>query len=407
MSKKMCKNGFTLVELLAILVVLGVIAIIIVPRIVSTIDNSKMDSAIVSAKGYMDSVIKLYVEKNTPNYDNLGNKDYGLEINGIYSIENGILKRSGESISIPFTGAPPKSGRVLVIHGEVISGCLTIGKYSVVINESNVIRAVDDTCENVIADYPGEVRNDNYKYFDEPLVVYYNPLTDELCSAGSSSSMNGFSSGCMKWYGYSVKGNVVNMILDHNINKYNDLAGEFVSVKAISSDDYSNGSSLATSLGVSNIGDGTFDTGNYDKGPLTALNYLKDKTSDWISSVSGDYSSYTANSGTALYSVDYSIYKARLITAEEVFYTKQATVGTGVLSGLGGWLSDNLQASKEGINFYWTVTPSNSGVGFYTVGLSGLNTSELSPTNLSIQERWFGIRPVVSLDFDRASIFVK
>ena len=52
------KKGFTLVELLAVIVILAIIALIATPIILNVIDNAKEGSAKNSAYGYIDAVEK-------------------------------------------------------------------------------------------------------------------------------------------------------------------------------------------------------------------------------------------------------------------------------------------------------------------------------------------------------------
>lgn len=78
MSKKqiLSNNGFTLVEMLAIIVILGIILITVVPIIFTTIDNSRKNSLENSAKGlagWINSTVminELLQEKIIP-YDEL------------------------------------------------------------------------------------------------------------------------------------------------------------------------------------------------------------------------------------------------------------------------------------------------------------------------------------------------
>ena len=53
--KKMNKKGFTLVELLAVIVILAIVLIIAVPGVLTIIDNSRRDSLISSAKTLKDA----------------------------------------------------------------------------------------------------------------------------------------------------------------------------------------------------------------------------------------------------------------------------------------------------------------------------------------------------------------
>ena len=67
MRKK--KNAFTLIELLAVTVILAVILVIAIPRILDVIDVSKKDSFKTSAQLIADSAEKKYVENKLNNID--------------------------------------------------------------------------------------------------------------------------------------------------------------------------------------------------------------------------------------------------------------------------------------------------------------------------------------------------
>ena len=59
---KMNKKGFTLVELLAVIVILAIIALIATPIILGVIDNARKNSAKDAAYGVIDTVKLNYVE---------------------------------------------------------------------------------------------------------------------------------------------------------------------------------------------------------------------------------------------------------------------------------------------------------------------------------------------------------
>ena len=67
MRKK--RNAFTLIELLAVIVILAVILVISIPRILDVIDESKLDSFKTSAQLIADSAEKKYVENKLNNID--------------------------------------------------------------------------------------------------------------------------------------------------------------------------------------------------------------------------------------------------------------------------------------------------------------------------------------------------
>ena len=310
-------KAFTLIELLAIIVILAIIAVITVPIILNIIENSRMGAATDSAYGYKDAISKFYVSE-------LSNNEQ-LQLDGDYIVTDGVLNGSGiENKTIPVSGTVPTSGTLKYSKNILTSGCLVIGEYAVTFNADGTTSTEKGECSStptepdysaIVASLSGSVKTDGYKYLTTPQVVYYNPVTGQKCSDYSvSNSSLGYSTGCMKWYAYSVKKNVVNMILDHNINTTNDSPW-------VSKTDYNNSATLGSTLGVSNMGNGSYGKyGNYDKGPLTVLNKLKTLTNSWITSVQGDYSTYTAAISNAAYSIDYAGYSARLLTAQEVAY---------------------------------------------------------------------------------------
>ncbi len=67
MKKK--KNAFTLIELLAVIVILAVILVISIPRILDVIETSKKDSFKSTAQLIADSAEKKYVTNKLNNID--------------------------------------------------------------------------------------------------------------------------------------------------------------------------------------------------------------------------------------------------------------------------------------------------------------------------------------------------
>ena len=74
----MKKKGFTLVELLAVIVILAIVAVIATPIILGVIDKAKKGAAEQSALGYIDAVEKQIVinsmdEDKSNDFENKGN----------------------------------------------------------------------------------------------------------------------------------------------------------------------------------------------------------------------------------------------------------------------------------------------------------------------------------------------
>ena len=61
MRKKRIKNGFTLVELLAVIVIMGILMMVAIPSITRAIENSRKDTFIDIAKSYANAVKTLWV----------------------------------------------------------------------------------------------------------------------------------------------------------------------------------------------------------------------------------------------------------------------------------------------------------------------------------------------------------
>ena len=104
------KKGFTLIELMAVIILLGLIIMIIVPKITDSIENSKKNAAIDSALGYVKSARDYY------NVHVL-EKDYVIKegINWIQDI-NSVIEVDGEL---------PSSGYFYLENGKITFGELT------------------------------------------------------------------------------------------------------------------------------------------------------------------------------------------------------------------------------------------------------------------------------------------
>lgn len=131
------KKGFTLIEVLAIIVILAIIAVITVPIVLNVIDNSKKGSAKDSAYGYVDSVNKLYVSKS------MGNSEFDIP-DDYYTVSE--LKAMGVSVS---GDEPIGNSWVSVMDNEVVSGCLQFGGYKAFITDGVVGDVLKGECLSI------------------------------------------------------------------------------------------------------------------------------------------------------------------------------------------------------------------------------------------------------------------
>ena len=176
-------KGFTLVELLAVIVILALIALIATPIILNVINDAKKQAAKDSAYGYMDAVEKYIVSSEL--------EDKSIK-DGTYSVED--LNSMGVSVK----GSTPDNGNIEIKNSSVKSYDIGIDGYVVM---NGKVDKVSTT-----------------KSFKNGTAVYYNPVSEEKCKSSEAVSTTGKNSGCMKWYVFNDKeGNAtVNVILDHN-----------------------------------------------------------------------------------------------------------------------------------------------------------------------------------------------
>ena len=227
-------KGFTLVELLAVIVILALIALIATPIILNVINDAKKQAAKDSAYGYMDAVEKYIVSSEL--------EDKSIK-DGTYRVEE--LNSMGVSVK----GSTPDNGNIEIKNSSVKSYDIGIDGYVV---RNGKVEKVSTT-----------------KSFKNGTAVYYNPVSREKCNDYTeANSTTGKNSGCMKWYVFNDKeGNAtVNVILDHNTTAgvaYNSTGSnsEMKEVKkALENDtkDWKNTARLITANEVAKI------TGNKD-----------------------------------------------------------------------------------------------------------------------------------------------
>ena len=176
-------RGFTLVELLAVIVILALIALIATPIILNVINDAKKQAAKDSAYGYMDAVEKYIVSSEL--------EDKSIK-DGTYTVED--LNSMGVNVK----GSTPDNGTIKIESKTVKSYDIGIDGYAV---NNGKVDKVSTT-----------------KSFKNGTAVYYNPETENKCSKEEAKSTTGTKRGCMKWYVFNDKeGNAtVNVILDHN-----------------------------------------------------------------------------------------------------------------------------------------------------------------------------------------------
>lgn len=100
--KKMNKKGFTLVELLAVIVIMGVLMMVAIPAVQKTIENSKKDMYLDTGKQYVNAVRTLWIsgglQCNGTSSDSINSGQYLVRIDS---------QNVGQTVSVPGRGNSP------------------------------------------------------------------------------------------------------------------------------------------------------------------------------------------------------------------------------------------------------------------------------------------------------------
>ena len=123
------KNAFTLIELLAVIVILAIVALIATPIILGIIRDAKENANKRSAENYIDAINTSIVSSALDN-KKISNGEYNILSDG--NICLGILVNNvcdGDTLKVEMDGEVPTGGTIIIDNGTVSDGTtLTIGK---------------------------------------------------------------------------------------------------------------------------------------------------------------------------------------------------------------------------------------------------------------------------------------
>ena len=422
----MNKKGFTLVELLGVLVVLSVILMIAFPLITTYINKSKQ-KAYDTQMGLIITGLKDYVIEhkevlpvNDTDYVTftLGQlKALGIVNNSVVnpldgkeiddSMEFKIIKDGSK-----YTYQIVESSRLsrddknhtpyITLNGNILnyidldSTYTELGASATDYDGKPLSVTIDKTDLDVSTIGVYQIRYEaidsnntksyairtvivgEFKILANGTVVYYNPETNTKCTSAEAVSVSGTKTGCMKWYVFNDDGKskTVNLLLDHNTT---------AAVPWITEEDYIESGGTKEE----------FEREIISKGPITALKQLKSDTSTWNKGINPRL--IEANEIVTI--TEYPIWDNNFY----YFHTNSQTQYKGAAgTNKYAWLFDNTrECTTYGCNVadsstygYWTntVNPNDP--------ISAWNVYQRGTLRDSYVESFVysGVRPVVSVN---------
>lgn len=115
-------KGFTLVELLAVIVILAIVALVTTPAILNVINNSRVEGAKDKAWGTIDAVRLAYTQAQTAGYEEATDTNAGITYTANASKTGGTIAvdfSKGEAVAfgtkkVTYSGDKPVSGTVTI-----------------------------------------------------------------------------------------------------------------------------------------------------------------------------------------------------------------------------------------------------------------------------------------------------
>ena len=233
----MKKDGFTLVELLAVVVILAVVALIATPIILNVINDAKKSSIKQSAIGYVDAVEKTILEKKT-------NTD--VDYDGKYTIKKDQITKESETASllpildliqlnVNVKGELPTKGNLEIEKSNVISGEFYYNNYLVTLsNDKYKIQVLSNSSSTDTSALEKEINNlkaelDAEKKKGATITLSFSGSTALSCNSSNNNfeglTQSSKTSDSDDIFTYSNGGVVINKTGYYSVSTYAFLNG--------------------------------------------------------------------------------------------------------------------------------------------------------------------------------------
>ena len=125
------KKGFTLLEMLAVLVLLLVVVSIVVPQAVKRTNKAEEDTISANVLSYVKEIETSVVRE-------LGEEN-GVDLVGLYQVSNGVLTKDDTNYPVNLSGTLPNSGSVTINeNGKVTDAILNYEHHQAVYDGKEV-----------------------------------------------------------------------------------------------------------------------------------------------------------------------------------------------------------------------------------------------------------------------------
>lgn len=356
-------KGFTLIELIAIIILLGLIAVIAVPTVKKIVDDAKLKAFEETARGIIRAG-NLYYSKEEMIGEEL--------VQTKFSFPN-------EADDLKLSGKLPKSGSMVINADGEIALAISDGKYCITksYKEKDITTTKNfDTCEIPLGlgDY-----------------IYFNPVLNQKCmDYVEANSDLGVTDGCLKWYVYKETDESYGLILDHNTTagvNWNDTATPTdgpVALMAQLASDTSNWTVTADVIS----GEDLLNT-------IPWYSNLEDKT-DWLMKYQEEGETIF---NSILDSIDYNDYPTNLDYQKEI---KARLMEEAEEYMLPIYLHDDLfdYCDSAGIcttSGYWSKDIYASNLAYGVISLGNVDLTYITPISRTQITTYYGVRPVITL----------
>lgn len=378
----MKKNGFTLIEMLAVVIILTLLTLLIIPNVINSIKSyqSKTDEL---SMAIIESGADLYIDDYKDDYPGYYGNNYCISLNKL--VDLGYLKKP-----VKYQDEDITDLKTLKITYD--------DTYEYELVEKGTCITDPLICSPVSEE---DLTTGTSPKKDESGNIIFTPGDEYICEVKEDVKY--------RFFVLSTEGDKVNLIMDRNITSegYETTIANLGLVDWINQSDYTNAGNDAWS-----------STNKNSNGPVSALNFIYNATTSW-KNVPNIIINYTDNGGEYGYgSIITTENKTTLTTKENAFIKvnngqdayidlKARLPIKNELSGFNSknlWMYNYLENSSNvtgsldklknipGIQGYWTLdsgeTSSNSAWYISNTGSFG---------NRSVESGGVGVRPVITI----------